>query len=45
MGPVKIKPDDPYIHRCPTQTDEYNLIFIGFGTGEFNLNIFIGIDE
>jgi hypothetical protein len=33
MGPVKVKPGDPYIRRCPVQTDEYNL------------NISVAIDE
>jgi hypothetical protein len=32
-------------HRFPTQTNEYNFIFIGFRTDEYNLNIFIGTDE
>jgi hypothetical protein len=27
------------------QTDEYNFIFVGFETDEYNLNIFVGIDE
>jgi hypothetical protein len=44
MGPVKVTPDDPYIHRCPTQIDEYNLIFIGFRTNGYNLNIFVSTD-
>jgi hypothetical protein len=39
MGPVKVKPDDPY------RTDEYKVIFIGFKIDEYNLNIFIGTDE
>jgi hypothetical protein len=29
MGPVKVKMDDPYIHRCRTQINEYNFIFVG----------------
>jgi hypothetical protein len=33
MGPVKVKPGDPYIRRCPVQIDEYNL------------NISVAIDE
>jgi hypothetical protein len=27
------------------QTDEYNFIFVGFETDEYNLNIFVSIDE
>jgi hypothetical protein len=42
MGPVEVKQDDPYIRRCPTLTD---FIFIGSATDEYNLNIFVGIDE
>jgi hypothetical protein len=45
MGPVKVKSSDPYIRRCPTQTDEYNFIFIGFGTDEYNLNTFVSTNE
>jgi hypothetical protein len=30
---------------CLAQTDEYDFIFIGFETDEYNLNIFIGTDE
>jgi hypothetical protein len=40
-----LKLDGPYIHRCLVKTDEYKFIFIGFGTDEYNLNIFIGTDE
>jgi hypothetical protein len=28
MGPIKVKPDGPYIRRCPAQTNEYNFIFV-----------------
>jgi hypothetical protein len=45
MWSIKVKLDAPYIRRCPAQTDEYNFIFIGFGTDEYNLNIFISTDE
>jgi hypothetical protein len=45
MGPVIVKSSGPYIHRCLAQTDEYNLISVGFRTDEYNLNIFIGTDE
>jgi hypothetical protein len=45
MGPVKVKLDGPYIHRCPTQTDKYNFILVDFETDEYNLNIFVGTDE
>jgi hypothetical protein len=45
MGPVKVKPDDPYIRRFPYPTDEYKVLFVDFKTYEYNLIIFIGIDE
>jgi hypothetical protein len=45
MGPVKVKPDGPYVHLCHALTDKYNLIFIGFEIDECNLNIFIVTDE
>jgi hypothetical protein len=45
MGPVKVKPDGPYVHRWHALTDKYNLIFIGFEIDECNLNIFIVTDE
>jgi hypothetical protein len=45
MESVKVKPDDTYIHRCPVQTEEYNFIFVGFETDEYNLNIFISTDK
>jgi hypothetical protein len=45
MSLVKVKPDGPYIRRWPAQTDEYKLIFVGFETDKYNLNIFIGTDE
>jgi hypothetical protein len=45
MGSAKVKLDGPYIHQCLVQTDEYNFIFIDFGTDEYNLNIFVGTDE
>jgi hypothetical protein len=45
MGPVKVKPNSSYIRRCPIQTDEYNFIFVGFETNEYNLNIFVGTNE
>jgi hypothetical protein len=35
----------PYICRFSLKTDEYKFIFVGFGTGEYNLNIFVGTDE
>jgi hypothetical protein len=40
---VKLAP--PYIHQFLVNTDEYKFIFIGFGTDEYNLNIFIDTDE
>jgi hypothetical protein len=40
-----IKLDDPYIHRFQLLTNKYKVIFIGFKTGDYNLNIFIGTDE
>jgi hypothetical protein len=45
MGLVKVKPDDLYVHQFSAQTDEYNFIFIIFGTDEYNLNIFVGTNE
>jgi hypothetical protein len=45
MGPVKVILDDPYICRFLAQTDEYNITFIDPETDEYNLNIFIGVDE
>jgi hypothetical protein len=45
MGAVKVKLDDPYIHRCLASTDEYNFILIDLGTNEYNLHIFIGTNE
>jgi hypothetical protein len=45
MGSVKVKPDDTYIRRFPSQTDEYKVIFVDFKTDEYNLNIFVGTDE
>jgi hypothetical protein len=45
MRPVKVKPDDPYIRWFPYPTDEYKIIFVGFKTDEYNLNIFIGTNE
>jgi hypothetical protein len=45
MGPVKVKPDTPYIHRFLAQTDEYNVTFVGFRTDRYNLNIFVSTDE
>jgi hypothetical protein len=45
MGPIKVKPDGPYIHRCQALTDKYNLIFIGFKTDEYNLNVYVDTDE
>jgi hypothetical protein len=45
MGPVTVKLNGPYIRRFPAQTDKYKFIFIGFGTDEYNLNIFVGTDE
>jgi hypothetical protein len=45
MGPVKVKPDDPYIRRFPYPTDEYKVLFVDFKTYEYNLIIFIGTDE
>jgi hypothetical protein len=45
MGPVKIKSDGSYIRLFSAETNEYNLIFVGFGTGEYNLNIFISTDK
>jgi hypothetical protein len=45
MGPVKVKPNGPYIHRFLVKTDEYKFIFTGFGTNEYNLNIFIVTDK
>jgi hypothetical protein len=44
-GLVKVKPDSPYIRQCLVQTDEYDFIFVGFGTDKYNFNIFIGTDE
>jgi hypothetical protein len=34
-----------YLSGCPTQNDEYNFIFVGFETNEYNLNIFISTDK
>jgi hypothetical protein len=45
LGLVKVKPDDPYIRRFESLTGEYKIIFIGFKTHKYNLNIFIGTDE
>jgi hypothetical protein len=45
MGPIKVKLDGPDIHQFLAETDEYNLIFIGFWTDEYNFNIFVGTDE
>jgi hypothetical protein len=36
-GWVKVMSDNPYIHRFLAQTDEYNFIFVGFTTDEYNL--------
>jgi hypothetical protein len=33
-----------YIRQCPAATDEYNFVFVGLGTDEYNLNIFVGTD-
>jgi hypothetical protein len=45
MGPVKVKPDNPYIRRFPYPVDEYKVIFVGFKTKKYNFNIFIGTDK
>jgi hypothetical protein len=45
MGLVKVKLDDPYIHWFPYPVDENKVIFVGFKTDEYNLNIFFGTDE
>jgi hypothetical protein len=45
MRSVKVKPDNPYIHRFPYPTDEYKVIFVGFKTDEYNLNTFVHTDE
>jgi hypothetical protein len=45
MGPVKVRPNDPYIHQFQSLTDEYILIFVGFKTDEYKLNIFVDADE
>jgi hypothetical protein len=44
-GAGQSQTDDPYIHRYPIQTDEYNFIFVSFKTNKYNLNIFVDIDE
>jgi hypothetical protein len=41
----QVKSDDSYIRRCPAQINEYSLIYVGFKTNEYNLNIFVSIDE
>jgi hypothetical protein len=43
MGLVKIKSDGLYVRRYQALTDEYNLIFVGFKTEEYSLNIFMDI--
>jgi hypothetical protein len=45
MGLVKVKPDDPYIHRFPYPVDENKVIFVSFKTDKYNLNIFLDTDE
>jgi hypothetical protein len=45
MGPVMVKPDDPYIHRFPYPTNKYKVIFVSFKTDEYSLNTFIGTDK
>jgi hypothetical protein len=40
-----VRPVPPYFCRFPVKTNEYKFIFIGFGTDEYNLNIFVGTDE
>jgi hypothetical protein len=45
MGPVKVRPDDPYICQFQSLTDEYKVIYIGFKTDEYSLNIFVGTDK
>jgi hypothetical protein len=45
MRPIKIKPGIPYIHQFLSQTDEYNIIFTGPKTDEYNLNIFVSTDK
>jgi hypothetical protein len=44
-GLVKVKLDETYIHRCLAQTDEYDFIFVGSRTDEYNLNIFVDTDK
>jgi hypothetical protein len=34
-----------FIRRCLAQTDEYDFIFVGSETDEYNFNIFVGTDE
>jgi hypothetical protein len=45
MEPVKVNPDNPYICRFHSLIDKYKVIFVGFKTNKYNLNIFIGTDE
>jgi hypothetical protein len=45
VGPVKVRPDNPYIRRLQSLTNKYKVLFVYFKTDEYNLNIFIDIEE